>query len=465
MTDITTTTTIGNSRIQDRDIYYGIKNNSMLALVNYIREFNDVNRVIKFQGHEYRLLHLVAEYYNEKLIDAILAMKPDLDVKDGSGNTALHVAVNAKNYYAVEKLLAAGVSKDIKATSDGMTPIMRALLVKTNDTVFNNYAYLTLLHNADADLYTTDNDGNNMLHTALLNEVDNIINIVNYLIDNGVELNVKNKFNKTPLQIINEKTAHLNNHQTPITEIEKLNKHDTELLTAQTMLFNAIIKENPDMYSEYINVDELSDDVPLIQVIKYKCIGSGVSGYENENECLLKGGEYKMLNNDNNLRVKFDMVSADELDDNMLYMPKSSNVDMKLDIHPLIKKINENAAKQLIATSTEGSHAGEYISRDVVSPFNTNSEMFINDYPKAVNAVAFDFNEIDNALMDSITDSIVNNANTDKTAMKVSAENIQEGFNNSKKYIIKEQLKEYAMLILAVCLLIAFILLLYKLTV
>jgi ankyrin repeat protein len=450
-----TTSTRANSRIQDKNIYYGIKNNSMLALVNYIKEYNNVNRIITFQGNKYRLLHLVAQYYNEKIMDAILAMKPQLDLKDGSGNTALHVAISANNYYAVEKILNAGASTNIKNTKEGMTPIMKALLVKSNDNIFNNYTYITLLHNSGASIYTTDNNGNNMLHTALLNDIDNIINIVNYLIDNGVELNVKNKFNKTPLQIVNEKTAHLSNKYTSIKDVEKLNKHDAGLLTAQTLIFNSIIKSNPDVYSDYINVDNLSEDVPLIEVIKHKCIGDNVSGFEDENECLLKGGEYKLLNNNNNLRVKFDMVSADKIDDDLLYMPKSVGSSSDLNIHPLIQKINENASKQLIETSTEDQYAGEYITRDVVS-FNTEKFNNNNTENKKLNANAFDINEVND---------LVDNLNVSASKMNVSADNIEEGFNNSKKYIIREQLKEYAILIISICLLLAFIILLYKLTV
>jgi hypothetical protein len=418
-----------NSRIQDKNIYYGIRNHSILALVNYIKEFNDVNRVINFQGNKYRLIHLVSEFYNEQIMDAILAMKPNLDLKDGFGNTALHIAVSSKNYYAVEKLLEAGCSKDIK-DKDGMTPIMRALLIKNDDNIFNNYAYVILLHKADANLYITDNNGNNMVHIALLNNVENIINIITYLIENDVELNVNNKFNKTALQIVNEKTKHLNNNN--LNNNEKLNKQDAGLLTAQTLIFNEIIKANPDIYNDFINVNDLSNNEPLIEVIKYKCVGDNVSGFENKNECLLKGGEYKMLHN-NNLRVKFDINS--KVDEDMLYIPqKSVNSSIDLNSHPLIQKINENASKQLIQTSTENQYAGEYINRDIIS---FKSEKFNNINKKVV---------------------------IDKT-INISPKNILEGFNNSKNYIINEKFKEYKIIILTVCLLLAFILILYKLTV
>jgi ankyrin repeat protein len=427
---ITASTT--STRIQDKEIYFGIKNGSIASLVKYINEFNDVNRLIIYQGNKYRLLHLVSEFYKEELMDAVLAMKPHLDLKDGFGNTALHVAVSSNNYYAVEKLLDAGATKDLKDSS-GMTPIMKALLVKSDDNIFNNYTYLTLLHNAGASIYSLDNDGNNLLHIAVLNEVDNMINIVNYLIDNGVETNVKNKFNKTALQILNEKTAYLNKIPTNLkTSQEVLGKKEIGLLTAQTLIFNTIIKTNPDIYDKYINLNDLDPNIPLIHIINYRCIGENVSGRENKNECLLKGGEYKMLNNDNNLRVKFDLSPVNN--DNMLYMPKVAS-NTPLDVHPLIQEIQANAKTQMLSTSTEEQYPGEYIIRDVISASGKSNDTFKN--------------------------SAIEKFNTEK----INEKNILEGFNNSTHYLTKQRHKDIFILILAVILVFAFILILYKLTV
>ena len=283
-----------SSRVQDKEIYFGMKNKSLASVVNYIKEFNDVNRLINYQNNKYRLLHLAAEFYSEEVMNAILAMKPELDIKDGFGDTALHVAIKHNNYYAVEKLLDAGASKDIKDKL-GMTPIMTAILIKSDDNIFNNYTYLTLLHNSGAGLFTLDNDNNTILHIAVLNDIDNVINIVNYLIDNGIETNVKNKFNKTVLQILNEKIEKLKIPTVGNINIDKLSKKQADLLTIQTLIFNTIIRNNPEKYSKFIKLEDLSDNVPIIEILRTKCVGDGnIIGNENQNECINKGGDYQL---------------------------------------------------------------------------------------------------------------------------------------------------------------------------
>jgi hypothetical protein len=443
-------TTNGNStRIQDKEIYFGIKNGSIASLVKYINEINDVNRLIIYQGNKYRLLHLVSQFFNEELMDAILAMKPQLDLKDGFGNTALHVAVKENNYYAVEKLLDAGASKDLKNTN-GMTPLMLSLLVKSDDIVFNNYTYLVLLHNSGASIYSTDKDGNNLLHIAVLNDIDNIINIVNYLIDNGIETNVKNNYNKTALQILNEKTEYLNKKIQLSTKVEVLSKKEIGLLTAQTLIFNSIIKANPQIYDDYINVKDLDPNIPLLEIIKYRCYGdNNISGKEKRDECLLKGGEYKLLNNDDNLRFKFELVPSNKLENNMLYMPKEPS-DAPLNVHPLIQEINANALRTTITTSTEEQYPGEYIVRNVIPA--SGNDTFLN-------IEQFDSNIDKNKLINS-KNKLINSKNK-----LINSKNILEGFNNSNKYLTENKRKDILILILAVSLVFVFILILYKLTV
>jgi hypothetical protein len=458
---ITSSGEFKSSRVFDKEIYYGIKNKSLTSLIKYINEFNDVNRIITYQGNKYRLLNLAAQYYDEKIMNAILAMKPNLDLKDSFGNTALHNAIIYNNYYAVEKLLEAGISKNIK-DKNGMTPIMLLLTIKTDDKIFNNYAYLTLLHNSGADLFELDNDKNTMLHIAIINEVDNIINIVNYLIDNGIETNVKNKFNKTPLQIINEKTAHLNNN--PNNNFEKINKKDAALLTVQTLIFNSIIRNNPSKYSEYININDLDSDIPLLNIINYKCVGNNVLGTENKDECLLKGGEYKLLNN-SNVSVKFNLNEISEInniDDNNLYIPKLIN-RTEIDNHPLIKKINENALNSIMHTSNEEQHSGEYITRDIVETFQSN---YINNNPFLSTSKKTELNKTKlNFSNKNYKNNYTQHENNKITKLSINENNIAEGFNNSINYLNNQKKKDILILIITICLIIIFIIFLYKLTI
>lgn len=443
---ITATGESKSSRVQDKEIYFGMKNKSLASLVNYIKEFNDVNRLINYQNNKYRLLHLAAEFYSEEVMNAIIAMKPELDLKDGFGNTALHVAVKNNNYYAVEKLLDAGASKDIK-DKNGMTPIMSALLLKSDDKIFNNYTYITLLHNSGAGLFNTDNDGNTMLHIAVANDIDNVINVVNYLIDNGMETNVKNKFNKTALQIVNEKVAELDIPTAGKIKVDRLSKKEAGLLTAQTLIFNSIIRNNPGEYSEFINLEDLNDDIPLVEVLKSVCVGgTNVIGNENQDECVAKGGDYKLLQNSNKIRVKFDLDSISNIDnitEDGLYLPKFDR-STYIENDPLISRINKNALDSLMVTSTEDSHSGEYISRDII--YNSNGEIATPTTTNNTDNAVEEFKELD-------------------SMVKSNEMNILEGFNNSANYLTKQNRKDILVIILTICLLIIFIIFLYKLTV
>lgn len=446
-----------SSRVQDKEIYYGMKNKSLASLVKYIKEFNDVNRLINYQGNKYRLLHLAAEFYDERVMDAVLAMKPELDVKDGFSNTALHVAVKNNNYYAVEKLLDAGASKDIK-NKNGMTPIMIALILHSNDDIFNNYTYLTLLHNSGASIYDVDKDKNTMLHIAIIYDIDNIINVVNYLIDNGIETNVKNKYNKTALQLANEKVEKLDMslNENNIS-VDKLTKHEAGLLTAQTLIFNSIIRNNPSDYQDYINLEDLSDDVPLLKVINYRCVPidssviTSIDGNETKDECIAKGGDYKLLENDSKVRVKFTLDSISNIDnitDDTLYVPKMKG-RTEVNSHPLIKKINENAKNSIMVTSTEDSYPGEYISRDIIYTGDNKQATGVTKSITTLN------NNIENFKVESINIE----------GFKVSDDNVTSGYNNAEKYLTKQSRRDILLLILTICLIIIFIIFLWKLTV
>lgn len=455
------------SHVDDTKIYFAIQNKDFDGLLDYIKRYNDVNRIILYNGKKYRLLHLSIIFYSPKMLKAILSMNPNLDATDDKGNTALHIAVMHHKFEALELLIENKPSLNLK-NSSGYTPLMLALIMKTNDKIFTNYAYMEKLHKSGADIFDMDKNGNTLLHLAIIKNIDNIINCVNYLIDNGIELNSANNLGLTPLQLINEKinnNSNINSYYNRKEEegniSEILNMKELELLTVQTLIFNNIIKQNPEKYNKFISLEELDDTVPIITKInkkknkKYKCYANlnsindnnNITGLETEDECKLKGGDYKLEAQDN-VKVKFELLNLDELKDEELYHSELierkkypiSNIDLA------IEEINNNARKNIIKTTTENDYAGEYISRDIIITGNNSSNN----------------NNINN---NNINDENLDNENfMNIKSNKFSLQNIKEGFNNSELSIKYNNKHKYLIFVLLFLLIAILILVVYNFT-
>lgn len=420
-----------NKRIDDYNIFNSVKNNNLQGLINYIKQYNNVNKEISYYGIKGNLIHIGAQFYFEDMFDAILSMEPELDIKDSNGNTALHIAVKHNNYYAMEKLIQKGATIDLK-DNNGFTPIMNSLLIKSNDRFFSNYRYLTYLHEKNASLISVDNENNTLLHIALLNQINNLQHVCEYLINNGVEVNSENKNGLTPLEIINDL---VNRNELVKDDINLLNKKETELLTIHTRLIVKIMNDNPELYENYFNVDDIKDN-SLIKVNNITCLNingdDDITGYENEEDCNQKGGEYKKVNN--NMKVKFELT-----EDGNMYFKKFPKYELA------INKIKENAKKEIIITSNENQYPGEYINRDTeFLNFNNGTKM-----------EKFQNITVESPVLEKKTemDCIINLDNNE----------IKEGFQNAEKEIKTNYKKTIVISLISIILALIFAAVLYNL--
>jgi len=76
----------------------------------------------------------VAAYRGDaELVREILATFPDKDVRDGFGDTALHVAIFQKNLLVVKLLLDYGFDPNAKTIRNGYTPLHNAVAANNVD--------------------------------------------------------------------------------------------------------------------------------------------------------------------------------------------------------------------------------------------------------------------------------------------------------------------------------------------
>jgi len=106
-------------------------------------------------------------------------------------NTPLHNACTRGHFDTVKLLLENGAN--LEATNfDGETPIVLAIQ--------HRYAKLTeFLIDQGADIETTDNSENNLLHKAAMVDHPHMAPVIKVLISKGVNLNAKNQSGKRPI--------------------------------------------------------------------------------------------------------------------------------------------------------------------------------------------------------------------------------------------------------------------------
>uniref|UniRef100_A0A6C0EXZ2 Uncharacterized protein n=1 Tax=viral metagenome TaxID=1070528 RepID=A0A6C0EXZ2_9ZZZZ len=129
------------------------------------------------------------------------------------------------------------------------------------------------------------------------------------------------------------------------------------LLEIQTMLFNNIIKNNPNKYNKYISVKDIPKGAP-IEVLDTVCVGDGMTGNEDSDECIAAGGQLVKVKNQTT-KIKLELIQEDdtvidELDESELYYKKNPRKAPKDTIPANIKEFNDNVIKNGPITYTNG---------------------------------------------------------------------------------------------------------------
>ena len=91
------------------------------------------------------------------------------------------------------------------------------------------------------------------------------------------------------------------------------------------MLFNNILRNNPNKYTGYISVDDIPKGAP-IEILDTVCVGTGMSGNEDSEDCISKGGQLVKIKN-KTTKIKLELtpdndIDIDKVDDKDLYYKK-----------------------------------------------------------------------------------------------------------------------------------------------
>ncbi|MEG5045844.1 ankyrin repeat domain-containing protein [Microcoleus sp. B4-C1] len=127
-------------------------------------------------------------YATTKEVAALLML--DVNARDKSGNTPLHLAVDRGSQDIAELLIANGAGVNVR-NENGQTPLYRAIAIGHNEIA-------ALLINNGTDVNNIDGSGTTPLHKAAHYGT---VKILKLLIAKGAEINIQDNQRKTPLDI------------------------------------------------------------------------------------------------------------------------------------------------------------------------------------------------------------------------------------------------------------------------
>lgn len=202
---------------------------------------------------------------------------------------------------------------------------------------------------------------------------------------------------------------------------------EKELLQIQTLLFNDILKSNPDKYSGYINVSEVPRGAP-VEVLDYMCTGGNdsVTGTEDRETCEAMGGQFVKIKNPTTL-VKLELLpESDRMiaaeDESELYYPKYPESMPERPLPPLEGESIATTTTQK-ATVKVSQKANNKKDNTVTKPTVKTNEMFTDfsdsyksrdveiELPFDPNAMASGGNLVDNLQIYNQVPAFTNNGN------------------------------------------------------
>ena len=401
---ITLQNLIANSKTQmgeytafdDRVVANAITDGNIDAVKQFVRKYKSVDAPLTFDDYNNRMLHLAAMSKNRKImqiIDLLVALKANVNVRNKNNETPIHLAITSGNTNVVDRLISVGADLTV-ANNKGETPIFYA--VKSGD-----LGLVRMLYNAGAPVLVVDGQGNNLIHYAILytpvngenalNAQTNKAQIIKFLLESGVNGEGKNKSGLTPLELVGNRLDKIKgigkdteddaNFLNQVKEaffgggssdVGGATKDDTvvmtpdevSLLEIQTMLFNNIIRNNPNKYGGYINVADIPAGAP-IDVLDTVCVGGMNTGNEDSATCSANGGQIVKIKNKTTL-VKLELLpeeqsEIDKVKEQDLYMKKIGN-KVPISTQPkIVSNYNKtvmntkaNAANNIVVAPTVG---------------------------------------------------------------------------------------------------------------
>ena len=338
--------------VDDARVSQAISDGNISYIKEYIRKYKSVDSPLTNDDYNNRMIHIASQSKSLDILNMLIALKSNLNITNKIRETPIHFAVRSKNLDNIDALLIQGVDLTI-ATTKGETPMFYAMAT-------GDMRIINMLYNNAAPILTVDNTGNNLIHYCINNcpsfkdtddgSTDASISIPNtksdiikFLIDHGVSTEQKNSSGISPLELTSKEINREINRECaigisqdnsnisekffnikPIAEAftnkngakkNNVSNYTTEhesLLEIQTMLFNNILRNNPNKYNDYISVDDIPKGAP-IEILDTVCYGTGMTGNEDTDECIAKGGKIVKIKN-KTTKIKLELTPENDVD-------------------------------------------------------------------------------------------------------------------------------------------------------
>lgn len=407
------------SYFDDARVVQSILEGNISYVKEYIRKYKQVNMPLTNDDYNNRLIHIATGSSYNDILTMLIALKANLNIQNKFGETPMHFAVQAKKNDNINSLVGQGIDLTL-TNNNGETAMFYAM--KTGDMQIVN-----MLYQNNSPIMNVDNKGNNLIHYCILNcptfneDDDSVPNtkgeIIQFLINHGLSTEAKNNAGITPLELVSQqikKEAQKDNNRVcakniendkqeviekffnirPIREaftetlstgatsqdISSYSPEHISLLDIQSKLFNNIISNNPEKYSGYISVNDLPKGSP-IDVLDTVCVGDNITGNEDSEECIAKGGKISKIKNATT-KIKLELTpneesATDAVSQKDLYYPK---INKKVPIGTVPQSISSyNASVKAggnilpIPTMTKGITytLGQNATNELITPTNT----------------------------------------------------------------------------------------------
>lgn len=344
--------------VDDARVSQAILEDNISYVKEYIRKYKQADIPLTNNDYRNRMIHLAAGTKYNDILTMLIALKANLNIKNKLGETPIHFAVKGRNLDNIATLLSQGIDLTIP-TAKGETPMFYAMAT-------GDMSVVNMLYTNNSPVLGVDAQGNNLIHYCILNcpsykeddarATNTKSEIIQWLIEHGVSTEQKNNAGITPLELtsrqinkeINRECAmgiqadqadvvekffggSRNNNNKPIPrrqehfsnpssnpssgvsyqDLSEYTPEHVSLLDIQTKLFNNIIRNNPSKYGGYINVADIPVGSP-IEVLDTVCVGgNGITGNEDSDECIAKGGQIVKVKN-KTTKIKLELISEEQ---------------------------------------------------------------------------------------------------------------------------------------------------------
>jgi len=442
--------------IDDARVSQAIREGNISYVKEYIAKYKVIDLPLTNDDYNNRMIHIASESSNVDILNMLIALKANLNIKNKINETPIHFAVRSKNIDNIDTLLSQGVDMSL-SNIKGETPMFYAMTT-------GNLRIIKMLYNNNSPILNVDKEGNNLIHYCVKNcpsfknseeteynkytkdntngDKNDKSEIIKFLIERGInteQLNVaglttleltqkeiNREINKECAEDIQQDTADINEYffnikpvreafsnsmnntstststtlQTPLRPSPSTTKFTSgaqtrtkdisgytlehkELLEIQTLLFNNAIRNNPKKYSGYISVDDIPKGSP-IEVLDTVCVGNGMTGNEDSDECIANGGQIVKIKN-RTTKIKLELLPEEEtqidaVNDKDLYFPKQPKKIPKGTIPSEIQDYNNTITNQVPQTTGITYNIGE-ISTNEITNTNSNSNSGFNPQP------------------------------------------------------------------------------------